>query len=615
MAKKYLSLDEAAHLLKVEALELQRMRERGEIRGFQDRGNWRFREDEVLELLRVREDSNPDVPIEYGADLDESIFFDSDSDVKLASDENELGVGKDLGGSDSDVRLVFDETLGGPGSSGEVSIPSLGDSDSDVRLDAEPAKKEKLEQTWTSSDSDIRLDLGDEKSAEGSDSDVKLVGGGKKPDSDSDVKLVDQKKAKGLDDSDSDVKLTEGSGYSDSDVKLVQSKTEQADLLGDSDSDVKMVGELFDSDSDSDVKLTGSLADFAPPEEAQPIQASAGGESEELEVDLAGLGGDSDSDVSLVDDKEYSLLDVDAPPVWADDQKLPFESVEAESTEQPIAAEPSGVVDSGISLAGDDSDIALDLGDSGIALDLGGDSGIALDDGGDSGISLDLGADSGISLAGPTDSGIALEGPDTKGGSGFQQTIPQMNAFDEATPGGGDRTHVEVPMLGADDDEYALASDLDDTANSVPFLDEDDLAAAQAPRGKKKGPSETDGDLAVSIYDVEPSEEYAAELTDQGEVFGSDEGSMDVFDAADDVFQEGLQTGSSSAEFDMPVARKAAPVEAEWGTGVAVGLTFSTVLLALSGWVMFDLVRTMWVANDPSMPTGALLGALKGIFG
>lgn len=609
MAKKYLSLEEAAHFLRVEPIELQRMRERGEIRGFQDRGNWRFREDEVQELQRAREDSNPDVPIQWDekGGIDESIFFDSDSDVKLSNDEP-----IDMSHSDSDVRLVSDESLGGPGSSSEVSIPMLGDSDSDVRLDSPPPKKNKLDQTW-GSDSEIRLDLGDEKSAAASDSDVKLVGADHKPDSDSDVKLVDRKDATGLDDSDSDVKLTDRekaeNAHSDSDVKLVQDDTDQADLLGDSDSDVKMVGELFESDSDSDVKLTGSLADLdeTPATADDPLAKTDAAES--MEIDLTGLDESSHSDVSVVDEKEYNLLDVDAPTVWEKDQKVPFESVEAVDLQMD---QPSGIVDSGISLAGDeDSGIALDLGDSGIALDLGGDSGIALDEAAESGISLDLGDDSGISLSGPADSGIALEDSD-KSGSGFQQTVPQMSTFGEPEQGGSGRTHVEVPLLD-DGDEYALASDDDDTATSVPLLDDDDLAEVEKSQ-KRKSPAATDGDLSVSIYDVEPSEEYAAEMTGDDEIFGS-EVSTDVFDPGEDAFQGGMQTGSSSAEFDMPIARKPAAVDVEWGALVNSGLALSTLLVSLTGWVMFDLVRTIWAANEPSVVTGVLLTALKGLFG
>lgn len=607
--KKYLSLDEAAFILRVEPIELQRMRERGEIRGYSDRGNWLFREEEVQELQRSREDSNPDVPIQWDAqnNIDESIFFDSDSDVKLASDEP-----VDLTHSDSDVRLVADESLGGPGSSSEVSIPMLGDSDSDVRLDAAPSKKEELDKTW-GSDSEIRLDLGSLNSGAGSDSDVQLASDAKKPDSDSDVKLVKEQKSGADEDSDSDVKLTEEAvsdlSYSDSDVKLVKDETDEADvLLGDSDSDVRMVGDDFlDSDSDSDVKLTGSLAEIDETSaKSDDMLAATDAVMESMEIDLTGLDESSHSDVSMVDDKEYNMLDVDAPTVWAQDQKLPFESVEAvDKPQDDLSGDLPGIVDSGISLAGDgDSGIALDLGDSGIALDLGGDSGIALDLGGDSGIALDLEDDSGIKLSGPADSGIALEGP---GESGFQQTVPQMTTYDGSEDTGSGRTHVEVPLLG-EEDEYSLAADVDDTANSMPLIDDEDLVGVS-------DNSRTDGDLAVSIYDVEPSEEYAAELTDEGDAFGSSEVSEDVFDVGDEVFQGDMQTGSSSAEFDMPTAARKAPVvDADWGAGVNSALAFSTVLMALAGWVMFDLVRGMWASNEPSLVTGPLLDALRGFF-
>ena len=46
MAKKYLSLEEAAGMLGISEDELKRAREKGDIRGFADRGNWKFRQNE-----------------------------------------------------------------------------------------------------------------------------------------------------------------------------------------------------------------------------------------------------------------------------------------------------------------------------------------------------------------------------------------------------------------------------------------------------------------------------------------------------------------------------------------------------------------------------------------
>ncbi len=50
MAKKYLTLEEAARQLGMKPDELVRLRERSEIRGFADRGTWKFRSEDVEEF-------------------------------------------------------------------------------------------------------------------------------------------------------------------------------------------------------------------------------------------------------------------------------------------------------------------------------------------------------------------------------------------------------------------------------------------------------------------------------------------------------------------------------------------------------------------------------------
>ena len=47
MAKKYLTLEEAAERLGMTAREMEQQREDGVIRGFANRGSWKFREDDV----------------------------------------------------------------------------------------------------------------------------------------------------------------------------------------------------------------------------------------------------------------------------------------------------------------------------------------------------------------------------------------------------------------------------------------------------------------------------------------------------------------------------------------------------------------------------------------
>ena len=154
MAKKYLSIEEAARILGLEPKELNRLREKGEIRAFADRGTWKFRHDEIEELSRsLHADSDPEVPIgdyrDFGQaartgqiELDEALS--SSSEVEYA-DEKSLREGDstvvrnspiDDRSSDSDVRLIADPKpdSGTKKGSGSIAADS-GDSDSDVRPD------------------------------------------------------------------------------------------------------------------------------------------------------------------------------------------------------------------------------------------------------------------------------------------------------------------------------------------------------------------------------------------------------------------------------------------------------------------------------------------------
>ena len=111
MAKKYLSIEEAAERLGISTQDLIRHRENGEVRGFADRGTWKFREQDVTEFARSRQaGSDPEIPLidppkvrnEEPA-AEESAMISSDSALDEDFD--------DLSTSDSDVRLLFDERL------------------------------------------------------------------------------------------------------------------------------------------------------------------------------------------------------------------------------------------------------------------------------------------------------------------------------------------------------------------------------------------------------------------------------------------------------------------------------------------------------------------------
>ncbi|MFO0999242.1 MAG: helix-turn-helix domain-containing protein [Planctomycetaceae bacterium] len=123
MAKKYLSLEEAASQLGISEDQLKRFREQGEIRGFADRGSWKFREQDIEEFLRSRQtDSSPDFPIITG-DSSSSVLDEPESD--------------DLSSSDSDVRLFFDDSM----FEDNKEAKELADSGSDVRLTGDSGPK------------------------------------------------------------------------------------------------------------------------------------------------------------------------------------------------------------------------------------------------------------------------------------------------------------------------------------------------------------------------------------------------------------------------------------------------------------------------------------------
>ena len=117
MAKKYITLEEAAERLGLSTDELSAVREQGQVRGFADQGSWKFLEADIEEYGRSQQvDSSPDIPM-FDEDFfgDEAKAGDSDSDVQLVNSDSDSDVqmvdGVDLSSSDSDVRLSADDAI------------------------------------------------------------------------------------------------------------------------------------------------------------------------------------------------------------------------------------------------------------------------------------------------------------------------------------------------------------------------------------------------------------------------------------------------------------------------------------------------------------------------
>ena len=597
MAKKYLSLEEAASLLGMTTEQLMKAREKGDIRGFADRGSWKFQDQHVEEFQRSRQaDSSPDFPIITG---------DSSSSVL---EEPDAG---DLASSDSDVRLFFDDSL-----FGDDEIKGLATSGSDVRLSGDSGPNIHEDEP------DEEVDLsgwGSDAKISDSDSDVKLVGAGTQPDidlgatiqmnddSDSDVVMVNASDDDGglpsdsalnLSDSDSDVRLS--AEDEDSDVVLVEDQgADDENLAGtalfdgrDSDSDVKLMGSedllLPDEDSDSDVKLSADLdrtdSDIRLAEPSIPLAAmktpvpSAKPNRLQLPPD--------DSDLKLINKGSGVRND-------GLDSGI---SLEVQGSGLGLDADESGIsleMDSGISLDADDSGISLEAFDSGAMLQ--DDSGISMDIG-DSGISLDAG-DSGISLDLDDDSGISME-PDDMG-----RTMP-MQAISGAQAAFADTamtTQFEIPKaVKGNDSEFELAG-LDDDDDEVgtntgvlTFEDEDEFDSAPTtavPSLRAKSAKEETEEFAdeEASYDDE-------EFEDEEEL--EDDGDLDVHDSEE--FEDDDFDAGQSQVAGAPAAGRAVRADVDWGIGTKVMIGFSALVSVLCAVVGIELVRTMWLWTQPS---------------
>lgn len=242
-SKKYLSLDEVTARLSLSTEQVNKIREEGRLRGFADRGTWKFKADDVEEFARSRQaDSAPDVPI-----IDD---FD-DQSIVAPSGVQAIGSGTSVVSDDDDA---------------------VGDQPTVIRQDASGSAVLDDEPLLASSDSDVRLVLPEGFSAIDSNPDVSVQG-----DSDSDVQLIDQTD-----------QGTPGGARSDSDVSLI---SDEIDTV----SDVRLLSgddvPAGQSGSDSDVSLVSgkpsstSIFEDEEEEEVRPLAAGDSGISLESIAD------------------------------------------------------------------------------------------------------------------------------------------------------------------------------------------------------------------------------------------------------------------------------------------------------------------------------------------
>ena len=341
----------------------------------------------------------------------------------------------------------------------------------------------------------------------------------------------------------------------------------------------------IDDASDSDVRLVIDA-------ELEPEELGESDSDVRLVLDEDPVLGVSDSEVQLVSDPQAT----DDMPGSDSDVKL----VAADPLDATVIETPRGAEDLELTEISEESSLTLEpAADSGISLEAVAESGISLEGADESGISLEP-SGSGVELGDVTiaDSGISLDLDD---GSGIALDLNQK----------ADETQLEVPALVDDsvddgtDFEMAGADDDNETSTDTSVLlfdDEDDADDYSATVVKKSD----DVDIFDEFEDLDEDDDL--DVVD--DIFGEDDEleDLDVFDADDDLFDE-----EEPEDYAVPVETIAATTEQEWGVGTFLSLLTATGLMLVCGMVLFELVKSIWSAEDPGF-SGTLIDSVGNMF-
>jgi hypothetical protein len=152
-------------------------------------------------------------------------------------------------------------------------------------------------------------------------------------------------------------------------------------------------------------------------------------------------------------------------------------------------------------------------------------------------------------------------------------------------------------MAGADDDNETS------TDTSVLLFDDEDDADDYSATVVKKSDD-------VDIFDEFGDLDEDDDLDVVDDVFGEDDEleDLDVFDADDDLFDE-----KESDDYAVPAERIAVTSEQEWGIGTFLSLLTATGLMLVCGMVLFELVKSIWSAEDPGF-SGGLIDTVGNMF-
>jgi len=314
---------------------------------------------------------------------------------------------------------------------------------------------------------------------------------------------------------------------------------------------------------------------------------------------------ESDSDVRLVMDDEPLLAESDSEIQLVADAQPTDDMAGSDSDVKLVATDP---LDATIIETPEDSE---DLGMTEIAEG----SDFSIDQNSNSGISLEAVAESGISLEAADESGISLE-PSGSGvelsemtlvDSGISLDLDGESEISLDLDDNTDETQLEVPALVEDGTDFEMVGAGDDetgTDTSVLLFDDEEDADDYSATVVKKS---DDDDIFDEFGDIGDDDDL--DVVDD-DIFGEDDEleDLDVFDADDDVFDD-----EEVDDYAVPVERIVAPVEQAWGVGTFLSLLTGTGLMIVCGMVLFELVKSIWSAEDPGF-TGTLIDSVGGMF-
>ena len=318
---------------------------------------------------------------------------------------------------------------------------------------------------------------------------------------------------------------------------------------------------------------------------------------------------ESDSDVRLVMDDEPLLAESDSEIQLIADDAATDDMAGSDSDVKLVANNPLDATVIETAQKSDDLEMTEIAEGSGLSIDQDANSGISLEAVAESGISLEAADESGISLE-PSGSGVELSEM-TLVDSGISLDLDGESGISLDLDDKTDETQLEVPALVDDGTDFEMAGAGDDedddetgTDTSVLLFDDEEDADDYSATVVKKS---DDGDIFDEFGDIGDDDDL--DVVDD-DIFGEDDEleDLDVFDADDDVFDD-----EEVDDYAVPVERIVAPVEQEWGVGTFLSLLTGTGLMIVCGMVLFELVKSIWSAEDPGF-TGTLIDSVGGMF-